>query len=45
MSRVGKNPIALPSGVEATFAGRDVTVKGSKGTLNWTIPFENSKKM
>jgi len=42
MSRVGKNPVTLPSGVEATFAGRDITVKGSKGTLNWTIPFEIS---
>jgi large subunit ribosomal protein L6 len=42
MSRVGKNPVVLPAGVEATFKGRDITIKGSKGTLDWTIPFEIS---
>ncbi|MAI07628.1 MAG: 50S ribosomal protein L6 [Magnetococcales bacterium] len=40
MSRIGKNPVTLPDGVEATFAGRDVTIKGPKGSLNWTVPFE-----
>ena len=33
MSRLGKQPIALPSGVEATFADGVLTVKGPKGTL------------
>lgn len=33
MSRVGKNPISLPSGVDVSVSGTDVTVKGPKGTL------------
>jgi large subunit ribosomal protein L6 len=37
MSRIGKLPIPVPSGVEVTIAGRDVTVKGPKGTLSHTI--------
>jgi large subunit ribosomal protein L6 len=38
MSRVGKEPIAVPSGVEVTIEGRSVTVKGPKGTLSAEIP-------
>jgi large subunit ribosomal protein L6 len=37
MSRIGRLPIPVPSGVEVTIAGRDVTVKGPKGTLSHTI--------
>jgi large subunit ribosomal protein L6 len=33
MSRIGKMPIALPSGVTATVKGAEVTVKGAKGSL------------
>ena len=33
MSRVAKNPVELPSGVEVKLDGRSVTVKGSKGSL------------
>lgn len=33
MSRVGKKPIAVPSGVEFTVKDNTVTVKGPKGTL------------
>jgi len=33
MSRIGKQPIILPSGVEASIATDSVTVKGSKGEL------------
>jgi large subunit ribosomal protein L6 len=33
MSRVANNPISLPSGVEFKADGRDLTIKGSKGTL------------
>ncbi|WP_339637965.1 50S ribosomal protein L6 [uncultured Haliea sp.] len=33
MSRVAKNPVQLPKGVTVTQSGRDVTVKGGKGTL------------
>jgi large subunit ribosomal protein L6 len=37
MSRIGKQPIAVPSGVEVTLNGgdRNITVKGPKGTLSF----------
>jgi large subunit ribosomal protein L6 len=38
MSRVGKNPISVPSGVDVAIQGRNVTVKGPKGTLARDIP-------
>lgn len=34
MSRIGKQPIPVPAGVEVTIEGSDVTVKGPKGTLS-----------
>jgi len=37
MSRVANSPIALPSGVEVTLKGQDVSVKGSKGSLQFTV--------
>jgi len=40
MSRIGKAPIPVPSGVEVTLAGRHVTVKGPQGTLERDIPGE-----
>jgi len=33
MSRIAKNPVLLPSGVEVKFEGQEISVKGSKGTL------------
>ncbi len=33
MSRIGKKPVAMPSGVSAEVEGRTLTVKGPKGTL------------
>jgi large subunit ribosomal protein L6 len=33
MSRIGKAPITVPSGVEVKMSGASVTVKGPKGTL------------
>ncbi len=38
MSRVGKQPIPVPSGVDVTIDGNTVTVKGPKGTLEHTAP-------
>src|SRR3546814_17078644 len=38
MSRIGKSPIPVPSGVDVTIAGRHITVKGPKGTLERDIP-------
>lgn len=38
MSRIGKNPIAIPAGVEVSVAANNVvTVKGPKGTLHEKI--------
>ncbi|HVS68295.1 MAG TPA: 50S ribosomal protein L6 [Mycobacteriales bacterium] len=37
MSRIGKLPITVPSGVEVTISGRDITVKGPKGELSHTV--------
>jgi large subunit ribosomal protein L6 len=38
MSRIGKTPINVPTGVDVTIDGAAVTVKGPKGTLSRTIP-------
>ncbi|MEY3464042.1 MAG: hypothetical protein RLZZ468_1820 [Cyanobacteriota bacterium] len=38
MSRIGKAPIPVPSGVTVTLSGLDVTVKGPKGELKRTLP-------
>ena len=37
MSRVAKNPVALPTGVTVTVNGQDLTVKGSKGSLDLAL--------
>ena len=36
MSRIGKKPVELPSGVSATISGQTVEVKGPKGTRSFT---------
>jgi large subunit ribosomal protein L6 len=38
MSRIGKAPITVPSGVDVTITGTHVAVKGPKGSLEWTVP-------
>ncbi|MBD0860912.1 50S ribosomal protein L6 [Gordonia sp. zg691] len=37
MSRIGKNPIEIPAGVDVTIDGQKVTVKGPKGELSLTV--------
>src|SRR5919112_1779038 len=37
MSRIGRLPIPVPSGVEVNLDGQTVTVKGPKGTLSHTV--------
>ena len=37
MSRIGKLPLTVPSGVDVAIDGRTVTVKGPKGTLSHTV--------
>jgi len=38
MSRIGKAPIAVPSGVTVTLQGNTISVKGPKGELSRTLP-------
>jgi large subunit ribosomal protein L6 len=45
MSRVGKKPVAVPSGVTATVDGQNVKVKGAKGELSFLVPEEVSVAM
>lgn len=37
MSRIGKKPVAIPSGVTVSLNGADLTVKGPKGELAMTF--------
>ncbi|MBM3585518.1 MAG: 50S ribosomal protein L6 [Alphaproteobacteria bacterium] len=37
MSRAGKNPIAVPSGVQVAVNGREVSVKGKLGALSYSV--------
>ena len=44
MSRVGKMPITVPQGVDVSFAGDQIVVKGPLGTLKRTVnPLETVK--
>jgi large subunit ribosomal protein L6 len=45
MSRVGKKPVAVPSGVTATVTGQTVKMKGAKGELSFLVPEEVSVVM
>lgn len=38
MSRIGRLPIAVPSGVQVTIKDQTVAIKGPKGELNWDVP-------
>ena len=37
MSRIGKQPVPVPSGVDVTIDGQNVSVKGPKGTLDLAV--------
>ena len=37
MSRIGKQPVPVPTGVDVTIEGQNVSVKGPKGTLSLTV--------
>jgi large subunit ribosomal protein L6 len=38
MSRIGKKPVAVPSGVSVTVGASEVTIKGPKGSLKLPVP-------
>jgi large subunit ribosomal protein L6 len=46
MSRIGRLPIPVPTGVDVTITGREVVVKGPKGSLthNLATPIEIAKQ-
>lgn len=45
MSRIGKKPIPVPSGVKVELAGSLVKVSGKQGNLNWDLPTGVSAKV
>ena len=45
MSRIGKKPVPIPSGVTANVEGQTVKVKGPKGTLQVVLPDEVEVKL
>ncbi|HWM49234.1 MAG TPA: 50S ribosomal protein L6 [Xanthobacteraceae bacterium] len=45
MSRIGKKPVAIPSGVTANVEGQTVKVKGPKGALQFVVPDDVSVQM
>ncbi len=45
MSRIGKQPIAIPPKVKVEVAGRQVSVEGPKGKLRWELPRRTSLKV
>jgi large subunit ribosomal protein L6 len=45
MSRIGKKPVAIPSGVTASVDGQTVKMKGPKGALQLVLPAEVSAKL
>jgi large subunit ribosomal protein L6 len=45
MSRIGKKPVSIPSGVTANIEGQTVKVKGPKGALQVVLPDEVAVKM
>jgi large subunit ribosomal protein L6 len=45
MSRIGKQPIAIPPKVKVDVKGQKVSVEGPKGKLNWELPRRTSVKV
>jgi large subunit ribosomal protein L6 len=45
MSRIGRTPVVIPSGVDVTISGREVTVRGPRGMLSMevAVPIEVSQ--
>ncbi len=45
MSRIGKQPIAIPAKVKVEVKGQKISVEGPKGKLNWDLPKRTSLKV
>ncbi len=37
MSRIAKNPVIVPAGVDVTISGQDISIKGRKGQLSFSV--------
>ena len=45
MSRVAKNPVSVPSGVEIKLDGKTISVSGPKGKSDFAFPYSVSAKL
>ena len=45
MSRIGRKPITIPSGVKISQKGRLMEIEGGKGKLSWDVPDGISAKV
>ncbi|HOX58700.1 MAG TPA: 50S ribosomal protein L6 [Candidatus Paceibacterota bacterium] len=45
MSRIGKQPIAIPTKVKVEVKGQQIFIEGPKGKLNWELPRRTSLKV
>src|SRR4026208_903369 len=45
MSRIGKQPVAVPAGVKVNVQGQKVSLEGPKGKLNFDLPKRTSAKV
>src|ERR1700678_1184121 len=45
MSRIGKQPIAIPAKVKVEIKGQKILVEGPKGKLDWELPKRTSLKV
>jgi len=45
MSRIGKQPIAIPAKVKVEVKGQKIHVEGPKGKLDWELPARTSLKV
>jgi len=45
MSRIGKQPVAVPAGVKINVQGQKISLEGPKGKLNFDLPKRTSAKL
>jgi large subunit ribosomal protein L6 len=45
MSRIGKKPVAVPSGITANVEGQTIKIKGPKGALSFVVPDDVAVKL
>jgi large subunit ribosomal protein L6 len=45
MSRIGKQPVAIPEKVKVEVKGQKVSIQGPKGSLTWDLPARTSAKV